>query len=323
LTGTIDLARESTADTEVSGIEARTPIELFWRRLREDRVAMAAFAFVVMLIVVAIAAPLIVKLVGARPPDQQSTKYLDSFGTPTGPSKTNVFGVDTLGRDLFSRVLYGARVSLQVALIATAISVFIGVVFGMIAGFYRGWVDTLISRFIDVLLAFPILLFGIGLASACSLGNGCLGGLIKPGLTVVIFVIAFVNWTYIARIVRGQVLSLREKEFIEASRSLGASNFRIVFREVLPNLVAPIIVYTTLIIPQNILFEAALSFLGVGVQPPDASWGQMLAEATDIFDSAWWYMVFPGAALLLTVLAFNLLGDGLQDALNPRAGRNE
>jgi peptide/nickel transport system permease protein len=193
----------------------------------------------------------------------------------------------------------------------------------MIAGFFRGWVDTVISRFIDVLLAFPILLFGIGLASACSLGNGCLGGLIKPGLTVVIFVIAFVNWTYIARIVRGQVLSLREKEFIEASRSLGASNFRIVFREVLPNLVAPIIVYTTLIIPQNILFEAALSFLGVGVQPPNASWGQMLAEATDIFDSAWWYMVFPGAALLLTVLAFNLLGDGLQDALNPRAGRNE
>jgi peptide/nickel transport system permease protein len=323
LTGTIDLARESTADTEVSGIQARTPLELFWRRLREDRVAMAAFAFVVMLIIVAIAAPLIVKLVGARPPDQQATKYLDSFGTPTGPSKDNVFGVDTLGRDLFSRVLYGARVSLQVALIATAISVFIGVVFGMIAGFYRGWVDTVISRFIDVLLAFPILLFGIGLASACSLGNGCLGGLIKPGLTVVVFVIAFVNWTYIARIVRGQVLSLREKEFIEASRSLGASNFRIVFREVLPNLVAPIIVYTTLIIPQNILFEAALSFLGVGVQPPQASWGQMLAEATDIFDSAWWYMVFPGTALLLTVLAFNLLGDGLQDALNPRAGRNE
>jgi ABC-type dipeptide/oligopeptide/nickel transport system permease subunit len=323
LTGTIDLARESTADTEVSGIEARTPLELFWRRLREDRVAMTAFAFVVMLIIVAIAAPLIVKLVGARPPDQQATKYLDSFGTPTGPSKDNIFGVDTLGRDLFSRVLYGARVSLQVALIATAISVFIGVVFGMIAGFYRGWVDTVISRFIDVLLAFPILLFGIGLASACSLGKGCLGGLIKPGLTVVIFVIAFVNWTYIARIIRGQVLSLREKEFIEASRSLGASNFRIVFREVLPNLVAPIIVYTTLIIPQNILFEAALSFLGVGVQPPQASWGQMLAEATDIFDSAWWYMVFPGTALLLTVLAFNLLGDGLQDALNPRAGRNE
>ena len=146
-------------------------------------------------------------------------------------------------------------------------------------------------------------------------------GAVKPGLGVVIFVIAFVNWTYIARIVRGQVLSLREKEFVEAARALGASDRRIIFREILPNLVAPIIVYTTLIIPTNILFEAALSFLGVGVQPPNSSWGAMIADATEIFDTAWWFMVFPGAALLLTVLAFNLLGDGLQDALNPREGK--
>src|SRR6185503_20661305 len=205
---------------------------------------------------------------------------------------------------------------------ATALSVTIGVVTGMIAGYFRGWVDTALSRLIDVLLAFPILLLGIGLASACSGGDGCLGGLIEPGLSVVIFVIAFVNWTYIYRIIRGQVLSLREKEFVDAARSLGASNRRILFREILPNLVAPIIVYSTLIIPQNILFEAALSFLGVGVQPPDPSWGEMLADATSIFDSAWWFMMFPGAALLLTVLAFNLLGDGLQDALNPRSGRS-
>jgi peptide/nickel transport system permease protein len=135
-------------------------------------------------------------------------------------------------------------------------------------------------------------------------------------------VIAFVNWTYIARIIRGQVLSMREKEFVDASRSLGASNSRILFKELLPNLVAPIIVYSTLIIPQNILFEASLSFLGVGVQPPDASWGAMLADATEIFDTAWWYMLFPGLFLLITVLAFNLLGDGLQDALNPRASRS-
>src|SRR5205823_2636532 len=134
--------------------------------------------------------------------------------------------------------------------------------------------------------------------------------------------IAFVNWTYIARIVRGQVLSLREKEFVEAARALGASNRRILFREILPNLTAPIIVYTTLIIPTNILFEAALSFLGVGVQPPNPSWGAMIADATDIFDSAWWYMLFPGLALVLTVLAFNLVGDGLQDALNPRRSRS-
>jgi peptide/nickel transport system permease protein len=182
-------------------------------------------------------------------------------------------------------------------------------------------VDTAISRVIDVLLATPVLLIAIGIASACSFGNGCLGGLIQPGLTVVIFVIAFSSWTYIARIVRGQVLSLREKEFVEAARALGASDRRIIFREILPNLVAPIIVYSTLIIPTNILFESALSFLGVGVQPPDASWGAMIADAIGIFDTAWWYMVFPGAALLVTVLAFNLVGDGLQDALNPRTGK--
>jgi len=324
---TIDLAdREGesldvTAPDATAAIAARSPLQLFWRRLKGDKVAIAALVFIVLLVLAAIFAPLIIKLVGARPPNEQSSEYLDSFGTPTGPSRENLFGVDTLGRDVFSRVLYGARVSLEVAIIATALSVTLGVIVGMTAGFFRGWVDTTLSRLIDVLLAFPILLLAVGLASACSLGNGCLGGLIKPGLSVVIFTITFVNWTFIARIIRGQVLSLREKEFVDAARSLGASNRRIIFREMLPNLLAPIIVYSTLIIPTNILFEASLSFLGVGVQPPNASWGAMLADASSIFDSAWWYMVFPGGALLLTVLAFNLLGDGLQDALNPRGGR--
>jgi ABC-type dipeptide/oligopeptide/nickel transport system permease subunit len=306
---------------EPGAIAARSPLELFWRRIRDDKVALGAAVFILVLVVAAIFAPLIIKLVGTTGPTEQNPKALDSFGTPTGPSGAHIFGVDQLGRDVFARVLYGARVSLEVAIIATALSVAIGVTVGMIAGYYRGWVDTALSRMIDVLLAFPILLFGIGLASACSLGNGCLGGAIQPGLGVVIFVIAFVNWTYIGRIIRGQMLSLREKEFVDAARSLGASNRRIIFRELLPNLVAPIIVYSTLVIPQNILFEAALSFLGVGIQPPDASWGQMLADATSIFDTAWWYMVFPGSALLLTVLAFNLLGDGLHDALNPRVGK--
>ena len=328
-TGAPDAALESDSGALLPGggaardaaIAARSPWQLFWRRLKEDKVALGAAAFIVFLVLLAIFAPLVIKLVGARPPNEQSTKYLDSFGTPTGPSHENIFGVDPLGRDLFSRVLYGARVSLEVALIATFLSMLIGTLVGLFAGYYRGWVDSVLSRVIDVLLAFPILLLALGIAAACSLGKGCMGGLIKPGLGVVIFVIAFVNWTYIGRIIRGQVLSLREKEFIEAARASGASNARIMFREIMPNLIAPIIVYTTLVIPQNILFEAALSFLGVGVQPPSSSWGQMLADATDIFDSAWWYMVFPGAALLLTVLAFNLLGDGLQDALNPRARR--
>jgi ABC-type dipeptide/oligopeptide/nickel transport system permease subunit len=320
---TTDVARDSAgvllpAEEPAAAIAARSPWELVWRRLRDDKVALTAAAFIVLLILLALFAPLIVKLVGTTGPTDQNPQALDSFGTPTGPSSTHPFGVDQLGRDVFARVLYGARVSLEVALIATALSVTIGVTIGMVAGYYRGGVDTALSRLTDVVLAFPILLLGIGLASACSLGNGCLGGIIKPGLTVVIFVIVVVNWTYIGRIIRGQVLSLREKEFVDAARSLGASNRRIIFRELLPNLVAPIIVYSTLVIPQNILFEAALSFLGIGIQPPNPSWGQMLADATSIFDTAWWYMVFPGAALLLTVLAFNLLGDGLHDALNPR-----
>jgi ABC-type dipeptide/oligopeptide/nickel transport system permease subunit len=312
----------SQLDQDTATIAARSPMELFWRRLRDDKVALTAAGFIILLILVAIFAPLIVKLVGTTGPTEQNPETLDEFGTPTGPSSEHPFGVDQLGRDVFARVVYGARVSLEVAIIATALSVLIGVIIGMAAGYYRGWADTALSRLTDVVLAFPILLLGIGLASACSLGNGCgPGGIIEPGLTVVIFVIVVVNWTYISRIIRGQVLSLREKEFIDSAHSLGASNRRIIFREVLPNLVAPIIVYATLVIPQNILFEAALSFLGVGIQPPDPSWGQMLADATTIFDSAWWYMFFPGAALLLTVLAFNLLGDGLHDALNPRVGK--
>jgi peptide/nickel transport system permease protein len=213
-------------------------------------------------------------------------------------------------------------VSLTVAVAATGISMLIGIAVGLFAGFYRGWVDTLLSRAMDVLLAFPILLLALGIGSACSdPKKGCLGGALKPGEGLVIAVIAFANWPYVARLVRGQVLSLREKEFVEAARSLGASGPRIMFREILPNLVAPIIVYASLVIPQNVLFEAALSFLGVGVQFPGASWGDMLASASPIFYSAWWFMLFPGIALLITVLAFNLVGDGLQDALNPRSGR--
>ena len=315
------VATDEVLTGEERAITARSPLQLFWRRFRKDRVAMAALGFIVLLILIAVLAPLIVKLFGAPGPNEQSTAALDDFGLPSGPSSDHLFGVDQIGRDVFARTLYGARVSLQVALIATALIVSIGTVVGMVAGFYRGAVDTVLSRAMDVMLAFPVLLLALGLGAACSFGGGCLGGLIQPGLPVVIFVIVLAQWPYFARIIRGQVLSLREKEFIEAARSLGASNTRIIFREILPNLLAPIIVYTTLIIPTNILFEAALSFLGVGVQPPTATWGAMIAEATNIFDIAWWFMLAPGIALVLTVLAFNLVGDGLQDALNPKGDR--
>lgn len=368
-------------------IAARSPIQLFWRRLRQDKVALVALTFIVLLILVAILAGPLVKLLGAHPPNQQNSNALDDFGSAAAPGGDYVLGTDALGRDVLSRTIYGARISLEVAFLATGLILLIGVTVGMIAGYYRGVVDTVLSRSMDVVLAFPVLLLALGLGAACSL-KGCLkadsvgrflliaglvimlipvlfaavqgargrpglkavarqdwvlrvapGGLviffglvfsfvvpssrtlIEPGLPVVIFVITLSGWPYMARIIRGQVLSLREKEFVEAARSLGASDSRIIFRHILPNLVAPIIVYTTLLIPTNILFEAALSFLGVGVQPPTASWGAMIADAIDIFDTAWWYMTAPGVALLLTVLAFNLVGDGLQDALNPRTGR--
>jgi peptide/nickel transport system permease protein len=318
-------------ETGTSGIEAtdgpatiaaRSPLNLFWARLRANKVAMAAIVFIVLLIVIAILAPLVIKIVGAPKPEIADRTTLDDFGLPAAsqggaPGSEHLFGVDQLGRDVFSRTVYGARISLIVAFLATLISVVIGVTLGMVAGYYRGWIDSILSRIMDIQLAFPVLLLAIGLGAACSL-KGCFGGILQPGLPVVVFVIALAQWPYMARIIRGQTLSLREKEFIEAAKSLGASDRRIIFREILPNLVAPIIVYSTILVPTNILFEAALSFLGVGVQPPTPSWGAMISEATSIFDIAWWFMFFPGLALLLTVLSFNLLGDGLQDALNPR-----
>jgi ABC-type dipeptide/oligopeptide/nickel transport system permease subunit len=301
-------------------VAARSPSQLFWSRLRRDRVALASLGFIVFLVIVAIAAPLIVKVLGLPGPYVQNINATDSFGSPLGPSAAHPFGVDEQGRDVMSRVIYGTRVSLEVGIVGTAIATVIGVVIGLLAGFYRGWVDTLLSRFTDLVLSLPLLLLGLGIGAACAV-RGCAGGTIQPGVGEVLLLLGFFNWTYVARIVRGLVLSLRESEFVVASRALGASNLRIMFREILPNLVAPIIVYSTLLIPLNILIEAALSFLGVGVRPPTASWGQMIASATPIFNTAWWYMVFPGLALLLTVLAFNLLGDGLRDALNPRSTR--
>ncbi len=299
-------------------IAARSPLQLFWMRFRQDRLALASFAFIVLLIVVAIAAPLVVEVLGLPGPNVQNLNLTDSFGSPLGPSLAHPFGVDQLGQDVMSRVIYGARVSLEVAIIGTGMASVIGVVIGMLAGFYPGWVDTLLSRTIDAFLSIPILLLGLGIGAACAV-KGCVGGTIQPGLGVIIFLIAIATWPYMARLVRGLVLSLREHEFVDASRALGASDMRIMFREILPNLTAPIIVYASLQIPFNILFEATLSYLGVGIRPPTASWGQMIASATPIFNTAWWYMTFPGLALLLTVLAFNLLGDGLRDALSPRA----
>jgi len=301
-------------------IAARSPLQLFWRRFRRDRLALASLGFIAFVVLLAVAAPLVVRVLGLPGPNVENASLTNAFGSPLGPSAAHPFGVDPLGEDVMSRVIYGTRVSLEVGVVGTAIATAIGVLLGVLAGYHRGWVDTLLSRLTDVVLSIPLLMLGLGLGAACAV-RGCVNGLVQPGVGSIIFIIALASWTYVFRIVRGLVLSLREREFVEASRALGASGARIMLREILPNLLAPVIVYSSLLIPANILFEAALSFLGVGVRPPTASWGQMIAQATPVFNTAWWYMTFPGVALLLTVLAFNLVGDGLQDALNPRTAR--
>lgn len=339
----------SVADIGLQGpkdVIGRSPWEIFWRQFRRDRWALAGGVMVVIMIVLAITAPIFAKVVG-HGPNQVNLKALDQFGLqgapfwwPCPPAQEVVFtggtaeslgpsgctavpgywlGVEGPGRDQFIRILYGARTSLFIAFFATGLALILGVILGIMAGFFRGKVDTAISRATDVVLSLPILLLALGLAAACgATAQGCLGGLIQPGLILVGLIIGLFSWPYISRIIRGQVLSMREKEFVEASRSLGSSDWRIMAREILPNVAAPLIVYTTLIIPSNILFEAGLSFLGVGVPDSTASWGAMLSASGSAFTYAPWLMIFPGLALFMTTLAFNLVGDGLRDALDPR-----
>jgi peptide/nickel transport system permease protein len=316
----------STAEGVVGAVslaQGKSPRQLFWERLRQDRVALAGGVVVVILIFLALfGGPIAKKITGHAPNATYGATMLDDFGIPKGPNSSFYFGVDSAGRDLFVRTMYGARVSLIVGVVASGLAVAIGLFVGLLAGFLGGWIDTALSRASDVMLAVPQLLIAIGIVAACgTTKEGCAGGLLKPGLGLVITVITLFSWPYIARIVRGVTLSLREKEFVEASRSIGAGNFRIITREILPNLAAPVIVYSTLLIPTNILFEAALSYLGLGVPPDQASWGQILSQASQLYDVAWWIMLFPGAFLVLTTLAFNLLGDGLRDALDVRSDR--
>jgi peptide/nickel transport system permease protein len=293
-------------------IEGRTPLQLAWARFKRDKVSMGALVLIFFLVLVAIFGDLIISVFGLPDPIAQDfDKGVSEAGIPVGPGADFWLGADHLGRDILSRLISGARVSMQVGLAATGLSLVIGVTLGMFAGYFGGWVDTTVSRVMEIILSFPLILLAIAVAAVRGGGT----------LMLTIGLIAFFGWVYIARIVRGQVLSLREKEFIEAARSLGASDMRIIFVDVLPNLVAPIVVYSTLIIPTNILTESALSFLGVGVPPPRASWGSMLSDSLSFYRTSWWYFTFPGLALFTTVLAFNLFGDGLRDALDPRAER--
>lgn len=316
----------TTADVAIDvavAPEARSPRQLFWSRFKQDKAALVAAVVIVLLVLTAIVGgPIAERITGHGQNEPFIDTMTDEFGVPRGPNSEFWFGADASGRDLFVRTIYGARTSLLVGIVAAGLAVTIGTLVGLLAGYFGRWTDTTLSRGADVMLAVPQLLISIGIVASCSTTkDGCLGGLIQPGLTIVIAVIVLFSWPYTARVIRGNTLSLKQKEFVEASRSIGAGHIRILGGDLLPNLAAPVIVLATLLIPQSILFEAALSYLGLGVPPDQASWGQILADASGLYDVAWWLMVFPGAFLVVTTLAFNLLGDGLRDALDVRTER--
>ena len=314
-------------------VRARGYWEQVWRRFRRDRVALASIGFLVLLMLVVYPGAWIAERLLGHGPNDIFPSALDDGLLPVGPMsrvenfetgkmELLILGADgTLGRDEFLRLLYGGRVSLQVAIISTILVMLIGVTTGAIAGYYRGWADTIVSRLTEVTMAFPALLFAIALASTAGtqLNGITLGGLVGEGVVTLVLVFTVFGWYYPARIIRAKVLSLREKEFVEAALMTGASDMRIIRSHLLPHLVAPIIVYSTLIVATYVLSEAALSFLGVGIQPPTASWGNLLADAPNFYTTVPLLMVWPGIALVLTTLAFNLLGDGLRDAFDPRS----
>ncbi len=297
-------------------IAGRTPTQLAWGRLKRDKFAMVSGVVIIFLILVAILAPVITHWIGHSPyiqyrhPEPGQAAAIDPNDIPYGPNHNFLLGGDDQGRDLLARLVYGARISLFVGIVTTVISLVIGVVVGLVAGFYGRWIDTLISRIVDIFLSFPVILFAASLVSVYT-----------PSVKLVIIIISVFGWTVFARITRGQVLSLREKEFVEAARALGSGDLRIMFIDILPNLFAPLIVYFSLTIPTNIVYEATLSFLGLGVKPPTASWGQTLEAASSLYTVRPTFLIFPILALLITTLSFNLLGDGVRDAFDPRAAR--
>lgn len=260
---------------------------------------------VFVLLIIAIFAPFL----APYPPNHPFDAGLNSMGMPVGPNHKFLLGTDPEGRDVLSRVIFGGRVSLEVGVFASAISLFIGVVLGIVSGFFGGWVDMVIMRFTDMMLAFPFLLFVIALVAV-----------LQPSVVNVFIAIGILGWAQMARIIRGQVLTVKEFEYVQAARAVGCSSSFIIFKEILPNVIAPIIVFTTLTVGQNILLESSLSFLGIGVQPPNASWGNMLEEGMTVMQIAPWMIYAPGLALLIGVIGFNLLGDGLRDWLDPRMG---
>lgn len=309
---TVDTPPPAAPPTASMSVVQRGSASLTMRRLTRDPASVASAVVILLLIVFAIFAPLIAQLTGHGPNEQFRDIGLSPEGIPVGPGGEFAFGSDQLGRDVLVRLAYGARVSLIVGVVASLAAATIGVLVGMLAGYFGGRVDTVLSRIMDLVMSVPFLLCAIALVSV-----------LGPSMGLSTAVIVFFTWTPIARVIRGQVLALRQREFVEAARSLGSGHISIMFRDILPNLMVPILIYTTLMIPNAIVFEATLSFLGMGIVPPTASWGGMLAEAAgnSIYLAAPWLVLIPGTALLFTTLAFNLLGDGLRDALDPKAVR--
>ena len=325
-------------DATAATVKARGYWEGVWLRFKQDRVAIAGGVFIVVLLLSAfIGGPIAARILGHGPNEIFANGVIDSkpvgplttistapFPTPPGTKgfedTTFLLGSDgPLGHDMFLRILYGAQTSLEVAVMATILVMIIGVITGLLAGYYRGTVDTIVSRLTEIAMAFPFLLFTIAVAVTVGPSvNKITFGFLAPGVVTLTMIFAIFGWFYPARLVRGQVLSLREKEFIEAARMTGAGDWRIMRSHLLPHLVAPIIVFSTLIVASYIIAEAGLSFLGLGIQAPTASWGNLLSAGPEYYLTQPWLMVWPGLMILLTTLAFNLLGDGLRDAFDPR-----
>jgi peptide/nickel transport system permease protein len=281
---------------------------LVWRRLRQDRPAMIGTVICLLLVLTAVLAPWITP----HPPDLQYPYPVGTseLGAPLPPNGTFLLGTDKMGRDVLSRVIAGARVSLLVGTVGNGLSVLIGLFLGAIAAFVGGWVEMVIMRFTDVVMSFPTLLLAIAL-----------GAVLRPSIGMLIVIIGAVYWGYLARIVHGQVLVLKEMDFVLATRALGGSQWHILWRHILPHLIGPTIVYTTLGVASTVLIEAELSYLGIGVPLGTASWGGMISEAQSYYQTAPWWMLAPGVALMLATLGFNLMGDGLRDAVDPQMHR--
>lgn len=316
------------SNSDQAQIVGRSLREIAWLRLKRDRVAMGSLIVLTFIIFIAAFGPLISRWLGVDPYSFNSELISDNGGLPIGKfggvSLDHPLGVEPLtGRDILARLLYGSRISLLIAGSATLISVTIGTIVGIIAGNSRGRLDSILSRFMDITIAFPLLLVIIAMSPVIEQrlqGLGLPEG--NPSrITTLILVLSVFGWPYLARIVRGQVLSLREREFVEAAISIGSSNRRIIFKELLPNLWAPILVYTTIAMPSLIGAEATLAYLGISVVPPTPTWGSMLEESVGYFTVDPFYFFVPLTMLLAAVLSFNLLGDALRDALDPKSGR--